>query len=200
MDVKMAALEHVRGAGLQVTLQTAVVNGLNTDQVGPLLQFAVEHGVFGVIFQPIMFAGRDRSVSPEVRHARRYTLSHLALDLAGQVPWDWQPLRDWFPASALSMLGYLSDRLRGGHTSMVCTAAPNSGVGSPLIVNAKTGAVAPLASFFDVEDFLGDVREMIDQNLEGFRLIATVQTAIDSGSIPQPAPAELHARGFIPTA
>jgi len=61
---------------------------------------------------------------------------------------------DWFPASALSMLGYLSDRLRGGHTSMVCTAAPNSGVGSPLIVNAKTGTVAPLASFFDVEGFL----------------------------------------------
>jgi uncharacterized radical SAM superfamily Fe-S cluster-containing enzyme len=72
---------------------------------------------------------------------------------------------------------------------MVCTAAPNSGVGSPLIVNAKTGAVAPLASFFDVEGFLGDVREMIDQNLDGFRLIAAVQTAIDSRFDSAAAPA-----------
>jgi uncharacterized radical SAM superfamily Fe-S cluster-containing enzyme len=189
MDVKMVALEHVRGAGLQITLQTAIVNGLNADQVGPLVQFAVEHDLFGVIFQPIMFAGRDRSISPEVRHKRRYTLSHLAHDLAGQVRWDWQPLRDWFPASALSMLGYLSDRLRGSHTSMVCTASPNSGVGSPLIVNANTGTVAPLASFFDVEGFLGDVREMIGQRLEGFRLIAAVQNAIDSRFDSAAAPA-----------
>jgi len=180
MDVKIAALEHILGAGLQVTLQTAIVNGLNTDQVGRIVQFAVEKGLFGVIFQPIMFAGRDRSVTPEVRHARRYTLSHLAHDLADQVAWDWQPLRDWFPASAFSLLGYLSDRLRGDHRSMVCTAAPSSAVGSPLVVNVKTGAVAPLARFFDVEGFLGDVRRIIDQDLDGFGLIAAVQTAIDA--------------------
>ena len=178
MDVKMAALEHVRAAGLQVTLQTAVINGLNTHQVGPLLQFAVERGLFGLIFQPIMFAGRDGSVSAEVRHARRYTLSHLAHDLADQVSWDWQPLRDWFPASAFAMLGYLADRLRGSHTSMVCTAAPNSGVGSPLVVNAKTEAVAPLASFFDVDGFLDDVRRILAQNIEGFDLIAAVHAAM----------------------
>jgi uncharacterized radical SAM superfamily Fe-S cluster-containing enzyme len=40
--------------------------------------------------------------------------------------------------------------------------------------------VAPLASFFDVEGFLADVRQMIDQQLEGFHLIAAVQAAIDS--------------------
>ena len=180
IDVKMAALEHVRAAGLQVTLQTAVINGLNTHQVGALLEFALERGLFGLIFQPIMFAGRDGSVSPEVRHARRYTLSHLAHDLADQVSWDWQPMRDWFPASGFAMLGYLADRLRGSHTSMVCTAAPNSGVGSPLVINAKTGAVAPLASFFDVEGFLDDVRRILAQNVEGFDLIAAVHTAIDS--------------------
>lgn len=190
MDVKMAALEHVRGAGLQVTLQTAVINGVNTDQLGPLVQFAVQHGLFGVIFQPIMFAGRDRSVTPEVRHARRYTLSHLAHDLADQVSWDWRPLRDWFPASAFSMLGYLSDRLRGSSTSMVCTAAPNSGIGSPLIVNVRTGVVVALASLFDIEGFLGDVHQMIDQNLEGFRLMSAVQTAIDSRFDSGMAPAD----------
>jgi uncharacterized radical SAM superfamily Fe-S cluster-containing enzyme len=189
MDVKLAALEHVSGAGLQVTLQTAIMNGLNTDQVGRIVQFAVDKGLFGVTFQPIMFAGRDRSVTPEIRSARRYTLSHLAHDLAGQVPWDWRPLRDWFPSSAFSLLGYLSDRLRGDHKSMVCTAAPTSAVGSPLVVNVKTGAVAALASFFDVEGFLGDVRRMIDQNLDGFGLLARLHSAIDSRFDPAAAPA-----------
>jgi uncharacterized radical SAM superfamily Fe-S cluster-containing enzyme len=54
MDVKMVALEHISGAGLQVTLQTAIMNGLNTDQVGPIVQFAVDKGLFGVTFQPII--------------------------------------------------------------------------------------------------------------------------------------------------
>ena len=204
MDVKMAALEHILAAGLQVTLQTAVINGVNTDQVGPLVRFAVEKGLFGVIFQPIMFAGRDRSITPEVRHLRRYTLSHLAHDLAGQVAWDWQPLRDWFPMSAFSAFGYLSDRLRGDEKSMVCTAAPSSAVGSPLVVNVKTGVVRPLASFFDIEGFLGDLRRIIDQDLDRFGLMAAVHRAIDSRFDSASAPAgytsanldQLHAQSM----
>ena len=161
--------------------------------MGPLVRFAVEKGLFGVIFQPIMFAGRDRSITPEVRHLRRYTLSHLAHDLAAQVAWDRQPLRDWFPMSAFSAFGYLSDRLRGDEKSMVCTAAPSSAVGSPLVVNVKTGVVRPLASFFDIEGFLGDLRPTIDQDLDRFDLMAAVHRAIDSRFDSVSAPADLHA-------
>ena len=179
MDVKLVALEHILAAGLQVTLQTAVVNGLNADQVGPLVQFAVERGLFGVLFQPIMFAGRDREVTDEVRHARRYTLSHLAHDLVRSSGWDWQPLRDWIPTSAFALFGYLADRLLGSHTSLVCTATPSSGVASPLLVHAKTGTVVPLGSFVNIEGFLDDLCRIIDQNVGGFDLIAAVQTAMD---------------------
>lgn len=44
MAVKLAALENITAAGLQVTLQSTVVNELNADQVGPIVEFAVEHG------------------------------------------------------------------------------------------------------------------------------------------------------------
>ena len=171
--------QAILAAGLQVTLQTAVVNGLNADQVGPLVQFAVERGLFGVLFQPIMFAGRDREVTDEVRHARRYTLSHLAHDLVRSSGWDWQPLRDWIPTSAFALFGYLADRLLGSHTSLVCTATPSSGVASPLLVHAKTGTVVPLGSFVNIEGFLDDLCRIIDQNVGGFDLIAAVQTAMD---------------------
>jgi len=171
MDVKMAALEHVLAAGLQVTLQTAVVIGLNADEVGPLVQFAVERGLFGVPFQPIMFAGRDRAVSEEVRHSRRYTLSHLAHDLARQLGWDWQPARDWIPTSAFALFGYLADRLLGSHSSMVCTAAPSHSVASPLIIHPRTRVVLPIGKFFNIEGFLEDLCRITDQNIGGFDLL-----------------------------
>ena len=180
MSVKMLALQHVLDAGLQVTLQTAVANGLNADQVGPVVQLAIERGLFGVLFQPIMFAGRDRAVTDEVRHIRRYTLSHLTHDLSHQVECDWRPLRDWIPASAFALFGYLADRLLGSHTSMVCTAAPNSAIASPLVVHPETHAAVPLGSFFNIEGFLSDLRRIIDQNVGGLNLIAAVQSAIDS--------------------
>lgn len=189
MEVKMVALEHVLAADLQVTFQTAVVNGLNADQVGPLVQFALERGLFGVLFQPIMFAGRDRAITDEVRYARRYTLAHLTHDLADQVGWDWQPLRDWIPANAFALFGYLADRLLGSHTSMVCTAAPSSGVASPLIVHSETRTVVPLGSFFNIEGFLGDLRRIIDQNIGGLDLIAAVQAVMDSRFDSAAAPA-----------
>jgi uncharacterized radical SAM superfamily Fe-S cluster-containing enzyme len=158
----------------------AIVNGLNSDQVGPLVQFAVEKGLFGIIFQPIMFAGRDRWVAPQVRRARRYTLSHLAHDLGAQVTWDWQPLRDWIPASAFALFGYLADRLRGTDRSMVCTAAATSGVASPLVVHVRTRIVVPVGSFFNIDGFLADIRGILDKNLVGLDLTTAVHAAIDS--------------------
>jgi uncharacterized radical SAM superfamily Fe-S cluster-containing enzyme len=169
-------------------LQIAVVNGWNEDQLGPLVQFAVERGVFGIVFQPIMFAGRDRALPDHVRRARRYTVSQLAHDVVRQAGIDWQPSRDWFPANTFALFGYLADRLLGSHTSMVCTAAPNQVVGRPLIVHAKTRAVLPLGSLFDIEGFLADIRGIIERQIDGFDLIAALQTAIDARFEPDAAP------------
>jgi uncharacterized radical SAM superfamily Fe-S cluster-containing enzyme len=190
MEVKTLAIENALAAGLQLTLQVAVVNGWNADQVGPLVQFAVRQGLFAVLFQPIMFAGRDRGVSDDVRHARRYTTSHLTHDLSCQVEWDWQPLRDWFPANVFALFGYLADRLLGSRTSMVCTAAPIQGIGSPLVVHSRTRAVLPLGRFFNIEGFLADLRGIIEQKIEGFALIAALQGAMDSRFDAASAPPE----------
>jgi uncharacterized radical SAM superfamily Fe-S cluster-containing enzyme len=188
MDVKSAALENARAAGLQVTLQVTVVNGWNADQVGPLVQFAIDRRLFGVLFQPIMFSGRDRAVSEEARAARRYTTSQLAHDLSCQLAWDWQPLRDWFPASAFALFGYVADRLLGTRTSMVCTAAPIQSIGSPLVVHSKTRTVLPLGKFFNIEGFLADLRGIVERDIDGFNLIAAIQAAMESRFDPMAAP------------
>src|SRR5271155_3826663 len=85
-DVKLRAIEELSAAGIDVILVVTIVNGLNDDQVGPIVEFAVENAdkITVVSFQPVSFPGRDEDISDEQRARQRYTLSHLARDEARQ--------------------------------------------------------------------------------------------------------------------
>src|SRR6185436_4119869 len=69
-EVKLRAIENLHSAGIDVAL------------VVPIVKFAVENcdKVSFVSFQPVSFTGRDEDIDDATRHARRYTLSHLAED------------------------------------------------------------------------------------------------------------------------
>ena len=86
MDVKRRALDNIAAAGMKTTLQVTVVNGLNNDGLGDIIRFVAEHveKIHGVIFQPIMFCGRDEDISDDERYARRYPVSQIAYDLQAQ--------------------------------------------------------------------------------------------------------------------
>ena len=64
-DVKQQALENIARAGMQTNLQVTVMNGVNNDAVGDIVRFAVMNieKIRSVLFQPIMFTGRD-AMSP----------------------------------------------------------------------------------------------------------------------------------------
>src|SRR4030095_12419195 len=81
-DVKLRAIENCYAAGIDVCLVVTVVNTINNDQVGSIVKFALENcdKISFVSFQPVSFTGRDEDISDEERHAKRYTLSHLAED------------------------------------------------------------------------------------------------------------------------
>ena len=81
--IKEKALEQIWEAGMKTTLQVTVANQLNNHCVGEIVQFAVSHSnqIHGVVFQPIMFTGRDRNIDNGAREERRYTLSHLCMIL-----------------------------------------------------------------------------------------------------------------------
>ena len=91
-----------------------IVNTVNDDQVGPIVKFALENcdKISFVSFQPVSFTGRDEEISDEERHAKRYTLSHLAEDMRRQTGVT-EPLRDWFPLSASSVMSHVTDLLQG---------------------------------------------------------------------------------------
>ena len=101
-DVKLRAINNLHEAGVEIVLVTTLVNGINNDQVGSIIRFALENPkkIAFLSFQPVSFTGRDEAITPDRRLQQRYTLSHLAHDVKNQVGIT-EPTRDWFPLSLM---------------------------------------------------------------------------------------------------
>jgi 7,8-dihydro-6-hydroxymethylpterin dimethyltransferase len=165
-EVKLRAIENLHAAGIDVVLVVTVVRGVNDDQVGRIVRFAIENAdkVTVVSFQPVSFTGRDEDIGDEQRKSQRYTLSHLARDLHDQLGAT-EPMRDWFPLSAMGPFGDLTDLILAGRTewgALKCGCHPNCGIGTALLVNKKTRQMVPLAQVLDLEGLLQDIQEITD--------------------------------------
>ena len=106
-DVKLKAIENMHKAGIEIVPVVTIVNGINNEQVGRIIKFALDNPkTIGFLsFQPVSFTGRDEAVTDDRREAQRYTLSHLAHDVKNQTGLG-EPARDWFP---ISFMGTFSD-------------------------------------------------------------------------------------------
>jgi uncharacterized radical SAM superfamily Fe-S cluster-containing enzyme len=165
-EVKLRAIENLHAAGIDVCLVVTIVNTVNNDQVGPIIKFALENcdKISFVSFQPVSFTGRDEDIADEERHAKRYTLSHLAEDVKRQTGVT-EPLRDWFPLSASSALSDVTDLLKGPGAdwgTLKCGCHPDCGIGTAFMVSKRTREWAPLASFINIDRFLQDARIIAD--------------------------------------
>ncbi len=180
-DVKLRAIENLHAAGIDVVLVVTVVGGINDEQVGPIIDFAVANAdkITVVSFQPVSFTGRDEDISDELRATQRYTLSHLAHDVKKQTGAT-EPLRDWFPLSAMGPFSDLTDSLLGGAAdwgSMKCGCHPNCGMGTILFVNKRTKEMIPLTAFLDLEQLLEDIQDVTDAGGQP-RALMLAQTAL----------------------
>ncbi len=179
-EVKLRAIEALHAAGIDVCLVVTIVNGINNDQVGPIIKFALQNcdKISFVSFQPVSFTGRDEDISDVDRQARRYTLSHLAEDVKWQTGVT-EPLRDWFPLSASSAISDVTDLLQGPGAdwgTLKCGCHPDCGIGTAFMVSKTTKAWAPVSSFIDVERFLNDATLIADAARGPF--LTKLQTAL----------------------
>src|SRR5580658_2033947 len=165
-DVKLRAIENLHSNGVEIVLVTTVVNGINNEQVGRVVQFALDNPdkIALVSFQPVSFTGRDEAVTEERRKAQRYTLSHLAHDVKAQLGIG-QPARDWFPLSFLSTFSDWADLVHGpeaawGHVA--CSCHPNCGVGMAIMVDKETREAVPVTAFVNADEFAKDVARIND--------------------------------------
>jgi hypothetical protein len=165
-EVKLRAIENLHAAGIDVVLVVTVVRGVNDAQVGQVVRFAIENAdkITVVSFQPVSFTGRDEDIPDAQRRAQRYTLSHLAHDMKSQLGAT-EPMRDWFPLSAMGTFGDLTDLLLADHAdwgALKCGCHPNCGIGTALLVHKTTKQMVPLAQVLDVEGLLADIQEITD--------------------------------------
>jgi tetraether lipid synthase len=179
-DVKLRAIENLSAAGIDVCLVVTIVNTVNDDQVGPIVKFALQNceKISFVSFQPVAFTGRDEEIGDEERRAKRYTLSHLAEDMRRQTGVT-DPLRDWFPLSATSVMSHVTDLLQGPGAdwgSLNCGCHPDCGVGMGFMVSKKTKKWAPLAEFLNLEQVMRDA-QIISDSARG-RALTVAQTAL----------------------
>src|SRR5499427_4091438 len=165
-DVKLKAIENLHNAGVEIVPVTTIVNGINNEQVGRIIQFALDNPkkTSFLAFQPVSFTGRDEAVSDERRMAQRYTLSHLAHDVKKQTGLG-VPTRDWFPISFMSTFSDFADHVHGPSADwgqLSCGCHPNCGIGMAIMVDKHTKESAPVTAFLNADRLAKDIAKVND--------------------------------------
>jgi uncharacterized radical SAM superfamily Fe-S cluster-containing enzyme len=167
-DVKLRAIENLYNAGVDLVPVVTIVNGVNNEQVGRIIQFALDNPkkINFLSFQPVSFTGRDEEITPERRAAQRYTLSHLAHDVKKQVGIG-EPVRDWFPISFVGTFSDWADRVHGPAAawgSLTCGCHPNCGVGMAVMIDKETKEAVPVTAFINAQRLADDIKAVNDAN------------------------------------
>src|SRR6201990_2869261 len=70
-DVKRREIETLHSAGVDIVPVVTIVNGVNNEQVGRIIEFALDNPktINFLSFQPVSFTGRDADISDERRTA-----------------------------------------------------------------------------------------------------------------------------------
>ncbi len=165
-DVKLRAIENLYAAGVDIVPVITIVNGVNNEQVGRVIEFALDNPkkINFLSFQPVSFTGRDEEITDERRHAQRYTLSHLAHDVKNQTGLG-EPTRDWFPISFMGTFTDWADVTHGAEKEfgqLTCGCHPNCGVGMALMIDKETKEAVPVTAFLKAEQLAKDVARVTD--------------------------------------
>ena len=181
-DVKIQAIENLHKAGVDIVPVTTIINGINNEQVGKIIQFALDNPkkISFLSFQPVSFTGRDEAITDERRTAQRYTLSHLAHDVKNQVGMG-EPIRDWFPISFMSTFSDWADLIHGPKADwgqLSCGCHPNCGIGMAVMVDKETKEFVPVTAFLNAERLAKDIQHINDAARGRFLSVAGMALAL----------------------
>jgi uncharacterized radical SAM superfamily Fe-S cluster-containing enzyme len=167
-DVKLKAIENLHAAGVEIVPVVTIVNGINNEQVGRIIQFALDNPrkISFLSFQPVSFTGRDEAVTDDRRMAQRYTLSHLAHDVKGQTGLG-EPTRDWFPISFMSTFSDWADLMhvndiKNDWGQLSCGCHPNCGTGMAIMIDKETKEAVPVTAFLKGDQLAKDIAKVND--------------------------------------
>ena len=191
-DVKLRAIENLHSAGVDIVPVTTIINGINNEQVGRIIRFALDNPkkIQFLSFQPVSFTGRDEEITDERRQAQRYTLSHMAHDVKNQTGLG-EPIRDWFPISFMSTFTDWADLVHGPQNDwgqLTCGCHPNCGIGMAVMIDKETKESAPVTAFLNAEGLAKDVMKVNDAARGRFLSVAGMALALMRNYDPFKAP------------
>ena len=191
-DVKLQAIENLWSAGVDIVPVVTIVNGVNNEQVGRIIEFALDNPrkINFLSFQPVSFTGRDEEITNERRAAQRYTLSHLAHDVKRQTGLC-EPVRDWFPISFMGTFTDWADHVHGPEAqwgNLTCGCHPNCGVGMAVMIDKETKEAVPVTAFLKAEQLAKDIANVNDAGRGRFLSVMGMALALMRNYDPFQAP------------
>jgi uncharacterized radical SAM superfamily Fe-S cluster-containing enzyme len=200
-DVKLRAIENLWSNGVDIVPVITIINGVNNEQVGHVVQFALDNPkkIPFLSFQPVSFTGRDEAVTDERRKAQRYTLSHLAHDVKGQTGIG-EPIRDWFPISFMSTFSDFADLIHGPASDwgqLSCGCHPNCGIGMAIMCDKETKEHVPVTAFLNADQLAKDIARVNDAARGRFLSVLGVSLALLRNYDPFQSPTHFKLSDFM---
>jgi len=170
-ELKAKAVENARKSGLRIVLVPTIIKTINDDQVGNILQFAIDNSdvISGISYQPVAFTGR---ISTEDRQRQRYTLSDLAQDIEEQTGY-LKAREDWYPLSVTSPFSKLLSAIWKYEVAKI-TSHADCGIGSYIFVHSKTKSVSPITKLIDIEGFTMELNKLVKQKISHIRALTAL--------------------------
>ncbi|MCC7558683.1 MAG: radical SAM protein [Methanobacteriaceae archaeon] len=148
LPIKLEAIENCRKEKLGIVLVPTVVKGVNDDQIGDIIKFAVKNidVIRGVNFQPISFAGRTPADEVE---KQRVTIPDFEQMVEKQTDSKIK-IEDFHPASSVFPISEFIEALEG-EPQVTFTCHPHCGAATYVFID--NGDIIPITQFIDVDRF-----------------------------------------------
>lgn len=152
---KLKAIENCRAAGLGVVLVPTIVKGINEDQIGDIISFAIENMdiIHGVNFQPVAFAGRTPAEEVE---EQRITIPDFVKLVEKQTNKAIQ-VEDFYTASAVAPVSEFVEALSDGERQVTISCHQHCGAATYIFI--EDDEIIPITQFIDVDKFLNFMTE-----------------------------------------
>jgi uncharacterized radical SAM superfamily Fe-S cluster-containing enzyme len=150
LPIKLRAIENLKKAGFfSIVLVPVVVKGVNDNQIGDIIRFAVENKdcIRAVNFQPVSITGR---INREDRNSMRITIPEIMKRAENQTG-GFIKANDWYPVPSVKPLTDFLSSMKDECFVDFCTH-PHCGMGTYLFIDGDK--VQPITRLIDVDQVL----------------------------------------------
>jgi len=157
LPLKKQAVQNAREVGMEsLVLVPTVVRGVNDDQLGDIIQYAVDNRdvVRCINFQPVSITGR---IDHDARHEMRITIPdciHLIEEQTGGKI----PATEWYPVPSMMPVGRALGLIKGG-PDLELSSHFACGMATFIYID-DDGDYKPITDLIDVDKFLELLEEI----------------------------------------